>query len=396
MEVYKSYHYCHLSSCRAPCPGFVLRDAKDDQIIEGWEDLIDAEGNAISKTGDAPIGIVKAYAPTIPKPKVEINFFDNCGVAELAAKINLDVPGVPKPIKKSHVKEPSTDTKENKKEATKTAHVNETKSRKEQLLEKLSLLDEENAIRRQLISQHAALARSQHALRLRQQRTKLCTAHKFKLGAILSTNQPFIDDAIAEVQLRRRQQASDAESARHLALVSSVSKLAPAGKYVNLRPVPAPPPSPKPVAPSNRSLWRQNQDRPSKTPAPFPFNLESFSAPRTKVVHVHHHYPDSVVDSSEDEAVEEDDNYIEDDYVNEDNYIEDDYVSYVAEWYMDNYGHSYNEDESDVDEAELDNDEFYEDEFNLDEFNEDESDVAYSTSYGEDSDCSSGYDESSF
>ena len=389
MEVYKSSHYCHLWSCRAPCPGFVLRDAEDDQIIEGWEDLIDAEGNTISKTGDAPIGIVKAYAPTIPKPKVEINFFDNCGVAELAAKINLDVPGVQKQIKKSQSKEPSTDAKENKKEATKTAHVNKTKSRKEQLLEKLSLLDKENAIRRQLISQHAALARSQHALRLRQQRTKLYTAHKFKLGAILSTNQPFIDDAIAEVQLRRRQQASDAESARHLALVSSVSKLAPAGKYVNLRPVPAPPPSPKPLAPSNRSLWRQNQDKPSRTPAPFPFNLESFSAPRTKVVHVHHHhFPDSVVDSSEDEAVEEDDNYIEDDYVNEDNYIEDDYVHHVAEWYVDNFGPSYNEDESDEDE-------FDEDDFNEDDFNEDESDVAFSTSYGEDSDCSSGYDESS-
>ena len=387
MEVYKSYHYCHLWSCRAPCPGFVLRDAKDDQIIEGWEDLMDAEGNVISKTGDAPIGIVKAYAPTFPKPKVEINFFDNCGVAELAAKINLDVPGVPKQIKKSQSKEPSTDAKENKKEATKTAHVNETKSRKEQLLEKLSLLNKENAIRRQLISQHAALARSQHALRLRQQRTKLYTAHKFKLGSILSSNQPFIDDALAEVQLRRRQEASDAESARHQALVSSVSKLAPEGKYVNLRPVPAPPPSPKPVAPSNRSLWRQNQDRPSRTPAPFPFNLESFSAPRTKVVHVHHHhYPDSVVDSSEDESLEEEE---EDNYI-EDNYIEDDWVHYVAEWYMDNFGHSYNEDGSDVDEAEFD-----EAEFDEDEFNEDESDVAFSTSYGEDSDCSSGYDESS-
>ena len=384
MEVYKSYHYCHVWSCRAPCPGFVLRDAEDDQIIEGWEDLIDAERNTISKTGDAPIGIVKAYAPTIPKPKVEINFFDNCGVAELAAKINLDVSGVPKPIKKSQVKEPSTDTKENKKEATKTAHVNKTKSRKEQLLEKLSLLDKENAIRRQLISQHAALARSQHALRLRQQRTKLCTAHKFKLGAILSTNQPFIDDAIAEVQLRRRQQASDAESTRHLALVSSVVKLAPAGKYVNLRPVPAPPPSPKPVAPSNRSLWRQNQDRPSRTPTPFPFNLESFSAPRTKVVHVHHHhYPDSVIDSSEDESVEEEDNYFEDDYV----------ADYIA-----NFGDSYNEDESD----ECDEDGSDEDERDEDEFNEDMSDVAFSqsysafsTSYGEDSDRSSGYDESS-
>ena len=389
MEVYKSYHYCHVWSCRAPCPGFVLRDAEDDQIIEGWEDLIDAERNTISKTGDAPIGIVKAYAPTIPKPKVEFNFFDNCGVADLAAKINLDVPGVPTLIKKESIKEPSTDTKEYKKEATKTAHYLENKSRKEQLLSKLELLDKENALRRQLISQHAALARSQHALRLRQQRTKLCTAHKFKLGAILSTNQPFIDDAIAEVQLRRRQQASDAESTRHLALVSSVVKLAPAGKYVNLRPVPAPPPSPKPVAPSNRSLWRQNQDRPSRTPTPFPFNLESFSAPRTKVVHVHHHhYPDSVIDSSEDESVEEEDNYFEDDYV----------ADYIA-----NFGDSYNEDESDeCDEDGSDEDEFNEDERDEDEFNEDMSDVAFSqsysafsTSYGEDSDWSSGYDESS-
>ena len=382
MEVYKRYHYCHLYSCRAPCLGFVLCDAKDDQIIEGWENLIDAEGNTISKTGEAPIGIVKAYAPTIPKPKVEINFFDNCGVAELAAKINLDVPGVPTLIKKSQIKEPSTDTKENQKEATKTAPCLKNKSRKEQLLSKLELLDKENALRRHLISQHAALARSQHALKLRQQRTKLCTAHKFKLGSVLSSNQPFIDDALAEVQLRRRQQASDAESARHQALVSSVSKLAPEGKYVNLRPGPAPPPSPKPVAPSSRSLWRQNQDKASWTPTPFPFRLESTSTPRPRVVHVHHHhYPESVVDSSEDNFVEEEDNYIEDDYVNEEDL-------YVAEWYIANFGDSYNEDERDDDGT-------YED-----KFNEDISDVAFSqsysafsTSYGEDSDCSSGYDE---
>ena len=76
--------------------------------------------------------------------------------------------------------------------------------------EKLSAMEKENALRRQLLSQHAALARSQHALKLRQERTKLYTAHKFKLGAILSSHQPFIDDAIAEVQLRRRQEASDA------------------------------------------------------------------------------------------------------------------------------------------------------------------------------------------
>ena len=85
--------------------------------------------------------------------------------------------------------------------------------------------------------------------------------------------------------------------------------------------------------------------------------------------------------------MEEDDNYIEDDYVNEDNYIEEDWVHYVAEWYMDNYGPSCNEDESDVDEDGSDEDEFNDDEF--------KSDVAFSTSYGEDSDSSSGYDESS-
>ena len=78
----------------------------------------------------------------------------------------------------------------------------------------------------------------------------------------------------------------------------------------------------------------------------------------------------------------------------EDNYFEDDYVAdYIA-----NFGDSYNEDESD----ECDEDGSDEDERDEDEFNEDMSDVAFSqsysafsTSYGEDSDWSSGYDESS-
>ena len=78
-------------------------------------------GNIISEAGDAP---------TIPKPKVEFNFFDNYGVADLAAKIKLDIPGISTPMKKSHAKEPLTDTKDRKKEATKTAHFNKTKSRK--------------------------------------------------------------------------------------------------------------------------------------------------------------------------------------------------------------------------------------------------------------------------
>ena len=60
-----------------------------------------------------------------------------------------------------------------------------------------------------------------------------------------------------------------------------------------------------------------------------PFKLESFSAPRTRVVHVHHHhYSDSVPDSSEDghdEDKYEEDNYEEDEYM-ENEYDEDEYV----------------------------------------------------------------------
>ena len=59
-----------------------------------------------------------------------------------------------------------------------------------------------------------------------------------------------------------------------------------------------------------------------------PFKLESFSAPRTRVVHVHHHhYSDSVHDSSEDEYDDyeyEEDNYEKDKY-EADDYEEDEY-----------------------------------------------------------------------
>ena len=139
--VYKSYHECSNWFCHSPCPGFVLRDAKDDEIIPGWQNLIDAEGNIISEAGDAP---------TIPKPKVELNFFDNCGVADLAAQIKLDI----NVFKKSRIKEPLTDIESNRKEAIKTAQPPKTSSRKEQLLAKVALLEKENYIRRQIVSQH--------------------------------------------------------------------------------------------------------------------------------------------------------------------------------------------------------------------------------------------------
>ena len=69
-----------------------------------------------------------------------------------------------------------------------------------------------------------------------------------------------------------------------------------------------------------------------------PFQLQSLAAPRTKLVHVHHHhYPDDVKytkdDYTEDGYTEDgytedgytEDDYTEDDYT-EDDYIEDDYI----------------------------------------------------------------------
>ena len=44
-----------------------------------------------------------------------------------------------------------------------------------------------------------------------------------------------------------------------------------------------------------------------------PFKLEPFSAPRTRVVHVHHHHYSSSVDDSSEDDYEEDD-YEEDEF----------------------------------------------------------------------------------
>ena len=272
----------------------------------------------ISSASPPPI-IKAATAPTTSITKVDLNFFNDCGVAELARKINLDLTGIPNKKEKSQKEPITTDANNNPKEAIKTAPKSKSICRKEQLHAKLKLLEKENALRHQLLSQQAALARSQHALKLCQQRTKLYTCHKFKLGSILSCNMPFIADAKAEVAERRQQQAFAAESARHLSLLASLERLAPGARYVCQRPVPAPPPSPKPQPPSNRSLWKQ--DKPSWFPTPMPFKLESFSAPRSRVVHVHHHhYPDSVDESSEDGYME--DKYMEDEH-EEDEYTED-------------------------------------------------------------------------
>ena len=48
----------------------------------------------------SPPSIIKADAAAPTVTKVELNFFNDCGVSELARKINLDLSGIPK-IKKS-------------------------------------------------------------------------------------------------------------------------------------------------------------------------------------------------------------------------------------------------------------------------------------------------------
>ena len=49
----------------------------------------------------SPPSITKADAAAPTLPKVEFNFFNDCGVADLAQKINLDLTGIPKLSKKS-------------------------------------------------------------------------------------------------------------------------------------------------------------------------------------------------------------------------------------------------------------------------------------------------------
>ena len=349
-------HDCGMRRCSAACKGYHFVSTPTSP--------------SLSTTCKAATGA----APEVSKPL--LNFFEDLSVFQLAKALNLNLSGIVKPYEKSLLKEPNTDIKS--KEANTTAKTKILR-RKEQLLAKLDLLEKENALRRQLLSQHAALARAQHALKLRQHRTKLYTCHKFKMGSMLSRHQPFIDDALAEVKLRRQQQALAADSVHHLHLVSTEERLAPAGKYINLRPVPLPTPLPALLPPSNRSLWRQNRSS-SWTPAPMPFKLESFSAPRTRVVHVHHHhYQESVVDSEDISA---------DECVVEDGYIEDNYYD---------EGDCYEEDDDNSDDFFYGEEEIEEGTSIDSEFSgQDESDFAYSTSYDGDSSQCSGYDGSSY
>ena len=94
----------------------------------------------------SPPPAIKAGAAP-PTPKVQFNFFDECGVTELAQKISLDLSGIVKPTKgslhvtfpKKSLKEPMTDANNNQKEAIKTALKPISSGRKEQLLTKIDL-----------------------------------------------------------------------------------------------------------------------------------------------------------------------------------------------------------------------------------------------------------------
>ena len=90
----------------------------------------------------SPPPIIKAdTAPTTSVTKVDLNFFNDCGVAELARKINLDLTGIPNKKEKSQKEPITTDANNNPKEAIKIAPKSKSICRKEQLHAKLKLLD---------------------------------------------------------------------------------------------------------------------------------------------------------------------------------------------------------------------------------------------------------------
>ena len=98
------------------------------------------------------------------------------------------------------------------------------------------------------------------------------------------------------------------------------------------------------------------------------------------MVHIHHHhYSDGLDDSSEDQFVEEEeDEYMEDAYIDADDYYAESASS------DDIYG----EEEIDFSEEGNSSDSEF--------CGEDESDIAYTTSYDDDSSQCSGYDGSSY
>ena len=111
-------HDCGARRCSAVCRGYHLVSTPTSP--------------SLPPLGKADTGA----APKVSKP--HLNFFEDCGVLDLAQKINLNLSGIVKSNRKSLLKEPNTDIK--LKEATKTAHLPKPNHRKEQLIVKLNLL----------------------------------------------------------------------------------------------------------------------------------------------------------------------------------------------------------------------------------------------------------------
>ena len=101
----KISHDCEERFCSAACQGYhrVVRVSHDcGRCSAACKGYTEKEVEVISPASPPPI--IKADAATPTVTKVEFNFFNDCGVADLARKINLDLSGISK-SKKSQ-KEP--------------------------------------------------------------------------------------------------------------------------------------------------------------------------------------------------------------------------------------------------------------------------------------------------
>ena len=118
----KISHDCEERFCSAACQGYhhVVKVYHDcGRCSAACKGYTEKEVEVISPATPPPIIKADAAAPTVTK--VDFDFFNDCGVADLSQKINLDLTGIPKLSKKSRKEPKITDTNNNRKEAIKTA-----------------------------------------------------------------------------------------------------------------------------------------------------------------------------------------------------------------------------------------------------------------------------------
>ena len=110
----KISHDCGERFCSAACQGYhhVVRIPHDcRRCSAACKGFTEKEVEVISQPSPPPIIKAAAAAPTVAK--VDLNFFNDCGVAELAQKINLDLSGISKKNEKSRKEPMITDTNNN-------------------------------------------------------------------------------------------------------------------------------------------------------------------------------------------------------------------------------------------------------------------------------------------